>query len=478
MNIASWLQGIEPTVSDDDIPRRPRIRKCKRQPRSQMPTPTASTRAPPSKRLRPDDEAGEVDNDDPDRTPKERRGWSHSQSTSSRSSGSISPTSRMATLEIGKSPLVVAQIDQSDSRMPAELADMLNALDGFQSRVGIVPEYLSREVKARAEHDRNFFNFYPHTFQTPASNAAADSTAPADAPPRLSLDHVLDILSAAKECFNQQHPEANWNILVHWPVFQLALGTLTSNTRPTEGSKTLDTSPIRVRAMPCTTARLIQRPHGAKMIDFCLFVEPHGQDAEIIRELREGLLFMNHTDYHPLRHRPLVLSAESMQPDMGFRDAQIQLGVWQAEQWAFIERMLSSKGSTSKLIPLLPALIIQGHEWSFAATTRSGNQTVRSPLSVYQNWYRLTFYRYYGLSSLLVVPILPSASFMSFTRCGTSLNGFEEHTGHGIRMPSLVMKCRLGRRIKYLLVPGDPQYLRCPVSSEISSLLSDCLQLS
>ncbi|KAI0160788.1 hypothetical protein GGR57DRAFT_392186 [Xylariaceae sp. FL1272] len=377
MNIASWLQGIEPTVSDDDIPRRPRLtRKRKRQPRFQMPTPTASSSSPPSKRRRPDDDAGEVDNDDPDQTPRGRRGWSHTESISSRSSGSLSPTKRMATLEIAKSPFLVAQIKRNDSRMPAELRDILDALDGFQSRIGVVPNHLSQEIKARAEHDKNFFNFYPHTFQTLASNALTDSTAPTDAQPKLPLDPVLDILSAAEECFDQKHPEAAWNILVHWPVFQLALGTVTSNTSPTEGSETLDNSPIRVRAMPCTTARLIQRPHGAKMIDFCLFVEPQGQDEKMIRELREGLLFINHTDYYPLRHRPLVLSAESKQPGMGFRDAQIQLGVWQAEQWAFFERMLSPRGGIPKLIPFLPALIIQGHEWSFAATTRSGNETI------------------------------------------------------------------------------------------------------
>lgn len=28
------------------------------------------------------------------------------------------------------------------------------------------------------------------------------------------------------------------------------------------------------------------------------------------------------------------------------------------------------------MIPFLPAIIIQGHEWHFAATTRSGNTTV------------------------------------------------------------------------------------------------------
>jgi hypothetical protein len=99
-------------------------------------------------------------------------------------------------------------------------------------------------------------------------------------------------------------------------------------------------------------------------------------------ELREQLQYFNHTDYFPLRQQPVVLSAKSKKPGEGYQDAQVQLGVWQAAQWAFFffESLLASQCTGAEagpaVIPFLPALIIQGHEWSFAATTLFGKQTV------------------------------------------------------------------------------------------------------
>lgn len=256
--------------------------------------------------------------------------------------------------------------------MPKELADMLDALDGFQSRVGIVPDYLAVDIEARAKEDRELYNFQPSKFYQANKNAA-------DAPvlhPDLSLDRVLEVFSAAIECFNEGHAEATWNTLVHWPVFQLALGPIEMSLGAAADRIPFQRRPACVRAMPCATARLQSRPYGAKMVDYCIFVEPQGEDAHQVDQIREIQEYINHTDYSPLRRRPIVLSAESKKPGEGYKDAQIQLGVWQAAQWALLESMLASRATHSTLIPFLPALIIQGHEWSFAATTKSGRHTV------------------------------------------------------------------------------------------------------
>jgi hypothetical protein len=56
--------------------------------------------------------------------------------------------------------------------------------------------------------------------------------------------------------------------------------------------------------------------------------------------------------------------------------------VWQSAQWSLLNSQSQSvskrsdgKGNTSGL-PFLPALFIQGSQWSFAATTKQGDQTV------------------------------------------------------------------------------------------------------
>ncbi|KAJ8131153.1 hypothetical protein O1611_g2473 [Lasiodiplodia mahajangana] len=292
---------------------------------------------------------------------------SHYSSSTSRTS----PTKCLGQLEIAPvNPDIVVQISRNDARIPTDLLKMLDALDNFQSRVGIVPDYLALEIEARAKEDRELYNFQPLRFYQ-TTEAILSSY------PKLCLNRVLDIFSEATECFNEGHSEATWNSLVHWPVFRLALGPLTGSAKAAADRRTQGQShQVHVRAMPCTTARLQGRPHGAKMVDFCFFIDPSGDDASQIDEIREAREYINHTDYQPLRRRPIVLSAESKKPDEGCKDAQIQLGVWLAAQWALLENLLQSSATQSALIPFLPALIIQGHEWSFAATTKSGRHTI------------------------------------------------------------------------------------------------------
>lgn len=205
----------------------------------------------------------------------------------------------------------------------------------------------------------------------------------------------MGVFVAGKECVNENHPKANWNSFVYWPVFQLVLGTITDvaeivapNLIPGYGIENYEQDrkyKVYVRAMPCTTARLIGHSRGAKMVDYCIFVEPKGMMLEKVKELQERRQYINHIDFFPLRRRPIVLSAESKKPGEGFQEAQVQLGVWQAEQWALLETLLAPRSMAAETeritgqpatIPFLPALIVQGHEWYFTATTKSGKDTV------------------------------------------------------------------------------------------------------
>ncbi|KAI0105486.1 hypothetical protein GGR51DRAFT_560333 [Nemania sp. FL0031] len=173
-------------------------------------------------RLREEEEAEEAEEEEDIDIDQTLRGRAEAWSISDRTGSSLSrvsrtsPTKRLAILEGADNPIIVAQINRSDPRMPAELKVMLNTLDTFQLRAGIVPFYLRSSIERRAKWDNNFYNFQPTTFQNEAT--ALD--------PKLSLDRVLEVFFAANECFNGGHPEATWNTLVHWPTFQLALGAM------------------------------------------------------------------------------------------------------------------------------------------------------------------------------------------------------------------------------------------------------------
>ncbi|KAL1848165.1 hypothetical protein Daus18300_013679 [Diaporthe australafricana] len=186
------------------------------------------------------------------------------------------------------------------------------------------------------------------------------------------------VFESAKECLNEDHAEATWKTLVHWPVFELALGSIADVAGPAGPAPASQDQAgghgqgqqVRVRGMPCSAARLTGRSYGSKMVDYCIFVEPQPREGAKISEIRGRLTYINHTDCHALRQRPIVLAAESKKPGEGGRSAQLQLSVWQSAQWAVLEDLLAAgeRAEQTATIAFLPALIIQGHEWHFAAS--------------------------------------------------------------------------------------------------------------
>lgn len=158
------------------------------------------------------------------------------------------------------------------------------------------------------------------------------------------------------------------------------------------------------RFMPCTTAKIhpaYRRGSGAgssKMIDFVIYLDPPslGDEAMAAVEMTRKVLpaaSINHTDFAPLRRRPIALSIEGKMTGHQFLDAEVQVGVWQAAQWRMLESLQQqttdlsplvrqtaegkADNSTASALPsFLPAIIVQGNDWHFVATTRSAEYTV------------------------------------------------------------------------------------------------------
>ncbi|KAH7124513.1 hypothetical protein EDB81DRAFT_664128 [Dactylonectria macrodidyma] len=84
---------------------------------------------------------------------------------------------------------------------------------------------------------------------------------------------------------------------------------------------------------------------------------------------------INHTDFLPLRSHPITVSIETKRRGTGSEGAELQLGTWHAAQWNFLQDRIAARGSFEGL-DLLPAIVIEGHRWSFAATTRKNRKTV------------------------------------------------------------------------------------------------------
>jgi hypothetical protein len=122
------------------------------------------------------------------------------------------------------------------------------------------------------------------------------------------------------------------------------------------------------------------------MIDCCLFLDPAQSpvpsDKEIagpaIRALRESLPcgVINHTDFLPLRGRPIAVSIETKKRGGSQQDAELQMATWQAAQWKLLSRLVDDAGRSLDGLPFLPAVLVNGNEWIFVASTREGKKTV------------------------------------------------------------------------------------------------------
>lgn len=110
--------------------------------------------------------------------------------------------------------------------------------------------------------------------------------------------------------------------------------------------------------------------------------------TERIRELRRRVPgeSINHTEFEPLRNRPIIASIETKRENASTDDAELQLSTWQASQWNMLETLLQelhgNELAAEKLkgLPFLPGFITVGHDWHFVASTRDRSRTVSSLL--------------------------------------------------------------------------------------------------
>jgi hypothetical protein len=106
------------------------------------------------------------------------------------------------------------------------------------------------------------------------------------------------------------HPEPSWNMLVHQRILALAVSECWE-------------SDNAVHFMPCPTATIqVDYCRGselgsAKMLDFVMYIEPSffgDGDSTAVDATRKRIpgASINHTDFAPLRRRPIALSIVAM----------------------------------------------------------------------------------------------------------------------------------------------------------------------
>ncbi|KAK7421715.1 hypothetical protein QQZ08_009803 [Neonectria magnoliae] len=398
--VLDWLEGI-PYSSEPglDLSTAPTRKILKRRRVHQAPTPD-----PPSGMSSIDDVESQgarkrphVDEETPRPKQRSRRAISppslsdhasYSQKSASQTSNR-SPQRQLAALELVDEGVIVREMSSLQDR-PPELASLLSKMQLISRGIGILDPSLRPSFRSHHNARASEIGLDAFWFSNDRNQLGCTP----------GIEAVLKIHAFAAECAQNSHPEANWITLVHDGLLRLAL-------QPPH--KPLFTS--LVGHMPCTTATILSCYLPSllppKKVDYCIYVDPSNDSSPLatasrIANLRQTLpgKAINHTNFYPLRHRPIALSIETKKTGEGWDGATLQMGVWQSAHWSLLrsltniartnDRRQKNLGQTGLLedepndIPLperklpqfLPGIIIQGHDWNFVLTTPEGSQTV------------------------------------------------------------------------------------------------------
>ena len=267
-------------------------------------------------------------------------------------------------MELHSDGIETRVLSLTNPTLPLALSDLLVELERCSNGVGVVSSDLQAEIKENAEQNPSFRVFSDFMFAFPADRDQLGLTP--------SLDDVDYLVEEAAECQATMQSESGWNMMVHHPLLHMAVyGRRRRNQL--------------VGFAPCTTAKIIREylPTNlqAKMVDFCIYIMPETDDITFNATKRlRGVLpcnVINHTDFPPLRSRPIAVSIETKRRGGAqLATAELQLGIWHAAQWKLLEDLVARSGGSFDGLPFLPAIVVQGHDWSFAATTREERNTV------------------------------------------------------------------------------------------------------
>lgn len=355
---------------------------------------------------------------DPDLTPRpsSQHGYGYGDSGSSAgpsscSSRSRSPKKQLMNLSLADDGLEVREIDIDAA--PAGMESLLSVMQQVQNGQGILPADRCVEIEAATGLSVKDDRLWRYSFK------------PAEEPDKLpgripTMQEVSHIRQMAKLCQSSGHDEAGWNMEVHHRILSCVFRDPLSSH--------LDGCSLNFA--PCTTARaspdFIPRHASTKMVDFCIYDEVNTEDEQQLRARRAlsrsmPTLTVNHTDFRPTQLCPILLSIETKKPGKELDNANLQIGVWHAAQWASLRRgaFLSICRSRSKSrrkkeatgknvqsaaagggsnsdsfssqeqiemaklvderldqLPFIPGLIVQGHKWSIVFSTRNGSKTI------------------------------------------------------------------------------------------------------
>lgn len=119
-----------------------------------------------------------------------------------------------------------------------------------------------------------------------------------------------------------------------------------------------------------------------KMVDFGLTLNLQ-TDQNLKQRIRRTMTGLHHasqslnqSDHAALQYAPIFLNVETKLPFTGGEEAEIQLGVWTSAGFNKVELLLRWNSKGDQAVPMMPGLLVYGHDWFLCAMQRTGGETL------------------------------------------------------------------------------------------------------
>lgn len=209
------------------------------------------------------------------------------------------------------------------------------------------------------------------------------------------LDTLVHLKTVANGCRQLSRHESAWNVLVHGPLFQLALPSHIN----IEPVTSVSISKAFIPSWRQRTKEVLAA--DSKRVDFAFTLTPRDDVAAAIRAAvtaqPPGMDTVNQTaTYAALRYAPVALSAETKTTSGSAEEGRAQLAVWTAawhrrmgdfmrgEEGDVALTTTTTIGGPSKVITL-PLLLIVEHEWKLSFAVDRGDSIVSASLLTFSS---------------------------------------------------------------------------------------------
>ncbi|KAF3799165.1 hypothetical protein GCG54_00015357 [Colletotrichum gloeosporioides] len=400
---------IEQLTPRRNMPARPRQTRTQRQPASSTADTAAMTAPPPAWPLR--QASGYAASFDAVRFEPPQSAPQGSEASSRRSR---SPVKSIGDLLFAEKPVEHVPLDPR--QLPPDMHPLLTELGDIADSPRVIPSNIFSEVVTEAE-SLHYFQRIKEEHMCLADVTQDTKTALRE------LQSLCAIVRESKRAATGSYSEAHWNGRVHSPMLVTAI----------EADQQADDMAIQV--FDTTTARIVpacipRHTNGAniqaKMVDFCMVLSspvfkdiartaaapqvekpPKGRGkrkpaqgsasssaatssisgVDSVSEAGSGVgggdsaatkevklpETISHSEYYPLRLKPIAVSIETKQPDTSGNKAKAQLSVW---LMAHLLRLHQLTGTATPVPLTFPLISIIGPQWQFSFAVERENDIV------------------------------------------------------------------------------------------------------